>query len=106
MSKKTFDKIAEGLSEAIAISRGEAMPAKLYVPPEIDVRAVRTGLGFSQDEFASAFGFSVHQVRQWEQGRVRPVGAIRAYLMIIGRHPKRVLALLRGAASEARKKVA
>ena len=40
MSTKAFDKIAEGLNEALAIARGEAKPAKLHVPPELDVRAI------------------------------------------------------------------
>jgi putative transcriptional regulator len=104
MSKRAYDKIAAGLKEAIAISRGEAKPAKLYVPPEIDVRAIRSKLDLSQDDFASQFGFTVHQIRQWEQGRSRPLGAVRAYLMIINRNPKRVLEMLRAAA--ATKKVA
>jgi putative transcriptional regulator len=95
MSKRAFDKIAGGIKEAIQIARGERKPAKLYVPPEIDVRAIRTKLGLSQDDFAAAFGFTVHQIRQWEQARCRPVGAIRAYLMIIDRDPKFVLGLLR-----------
>ena len=43
MSKKAFDKIAEGLNEALSIARGEAMPAKLHVPAEIDVRAICDG---------------------------------------------------------------
>src|SRR5262245_18851980 len=34
MGKKAFDKIAEGLSEALAIARGEAKPAKLHIPAE------------------------------------------------------------------------
>jgi hypothetical protein len=34
MSKSAFDKIAEGIKEAIQIARGERKPAKLYVPPE------------------------------------------------------------------------
>ncbi len=33
---KAFEKIAEGLTEALAIARGEKKPARLYVPPEID----------------------------------------------------------------------
>jgi putative transcriptional regulator len=97
MSKRAYDKIAEGLKEAIAISRGEAKPAKLFVPPELDVRAIRTRLHLSQEDFASAFGFTVHQIRQWEQARSRPLGAVRAYLMIIDRDPQRVLELLRAA---------
>jgi putative transcriptional regulator len=95
MSKRAYDKIAEGLKEAIAIARGEEKPAKLFVPPEIDVRAIRAKLQLSQEDFASAFGFTVHQIRQWEQARSRPLGPVRAYLMIIDRDPKRVLELLR-----------
>jgi hypothetical protein len=41
MSKKAFDKIMEGLNEALAVARGEATPAKLHVPAEIDVRKIR-----------------------------------------------------------------
>jgi len=95
MSKRAFDKIAEGLREAIAVGRGESKPARLFIPPELDVRAIRTKLQLSQEDFASAFGFTVHQIRQWEQTRSRPLGAERAYLMIIDRDPRRVLELLR-----------
>ena len=95
MSKKAFDKIAEGLSEVLAIARGEAKPAKLYIPAEIDVKAVRAKLHLSQDDFAALFGFTVNQIRDWEQGRSRPLGGVRAYLMIIDRDPKGVLTLLR-----------
>ena len=48
MSKKAFDKIAEGLNEALCIARGEAKPAKLHVPPGIDV-AIRAELEVSQE---------------------------------------------------------
>src|ERR1700680_886390 len=99
MSKKAVDKIAEGMKEAIEIARGERQPAKLYVPPEIDVRAIRNKLGVSQDGFAAAFGFTIHQIRQWEQGRSRPLGAVRAYLSVIDRDPKFLLGLLRKAAA-------
>jgi putative transcriptional regulator len=92
--RRAYDKIAEGLKEAIAIARKEQKAAKIFVPPEIDVRAIRAKLDLSQEDFASAFGFTVHQMRQWEQGRSRPLGAVRAYLMIIDRHPKRILEML------------
>ena len=48
MSKKAFDKIAEGLNEVLSIARGEAKPAKLHVPPGIDV-AIRAELEVSQE---------------------------------------------------------
>jgi putative transcriptional regulator len=41
---RAFDKIAEALKEAIAIFRGEKRPAKLFIPPEIDIRAIRAEL--------------------------------------------------------------
>ena len=87
MSKSAFDKISEGLTEALAVARGEVGGAKMHVPPEMDVRAVRAKTGLSQDAFASSFGFTVHQIRQWEQGRNRPLGAMRAYLLVIDRDP-------------------
>jgi putative transcriptional regulator len=53
MSKKAFDKIAAGLNEALAVARGAAKPSKLHVPPEIDVKEIRTKLKLSQDDFAA-----------------------------------------------------
>ena len=94
MSRKAFDRIAEGLTEALAIARGEAKPARLHIPAEIDVRAIRKRTSLSQDDFATAFGFTINQIRDWEQGRARPLGGVRAYLLIIARDPKRVLELL------------
>lgn len=94
---KAFDKIAAGLTDVLAVARGEKAPARLHVPPEIDVRAIRAKARLSQDRFASAYGFSVHQIRQWEQGRVRPLGAMRAYLMLIDRDPAAVLEFLHAA---------
>jgi putative transcriptional regulator len=57
--------------------------------------AIRTKIGLSQDDFATAFGFTVNQIRDWEQGRSRPLGGVRAYLMIIDRDPNGVLNMLR-----------
>ena len=90
MSKKAFDKIAEGLAEAIAVARGEAEPARLFIPPDINVRAIRQKVGMSQDDFASAFGFSLTQIRDWEQGRSRPNSASRAFLIVIAREREAV----------------
>ncbi len=97
MAKAAFDRIAEGLNEALAIARGDAKPRRLYVPPEINVRGIRTKAKMTQDAFASAFGFTVHQIRQWEQGRTRPLGAMRAYLMLIERNPGAILKYLHAA---------
>lgn len=100
MSKKAFDKIAAGLNEALAVARGEAEPARLHVPAEIDVKAIRQKMEMSQEQFASTFAFTVHQIRQWEQKRVRPLGAMRAYLMFIDRYPEAIMTCLREGASK------
>jgi putative transcriptional regulator len=100
MGKKAFDKIAEGLDEALSIMRGEAKPAKLYVPAELDVKAIRARLDLSQDDFAASFGFTVSQVRDWEQGRSSPVGGLRAYLMLIESDPVSVQTMLHAASTK------
>jgi putative transcriptional regulator len=100
MSKKAFDKIAEGLNEVLAIAREEAQPARLFVPPEIDVREIRRELRMSQESFASTFGFTVTQIRDWEQGRSRPLDALRAYLSIIQTDPGRIRKILKAVAAQ------
>jgi putative transcriptional regulator len=42
----------------------------------------------------------VNQIKDWEQGRSRPLGGVRAYLMIIDLDAKSVLALLRSLTSK------
>lgn len=94
---KAFEKISEGLNEALEIARGHAKPAKLHVPPEISVQAIRSKLALSQDDFAAVFGFTLNQIRDWEQGRSRPLGGNRAYLMLIEMNPEAVRNMLSAA---------
>ncbi len=95
MGKKAFDRIAKGLNEALAFARGELKPVKLHVPAELDVKAIRVKLNLPQDDFAAVFGFTVNQIRDWEQNRSRPIGGVRAYLMMIDSNPETVRNLLR-----------
>jgi putative transcriptional regulator len=92
---KAGKRLIDAAREAIAIARGEKKPARIHIPPEIDVRAIRLKLALSQDEFAAEFGFTTNQIKDWEQGRSRPLGGNRSYLMIIKRDPKAIMALLR-----------
>src|SRR6266704_623086 len=97
MSKKAYDKIAAGLHDAIAIARGEADPStyRIHVPSKLDVKSLRRRLGLSQDEFARRYGFTPARIRDWEQGRSKPDGAVRAYLIVIDREPEAVARALR-----------
>lgn len=101
MSKRAFSKIAEGLEEVLAIAKGESEPARLVVPKEIDVREIRSKAMLSQEQFAAAFGFTATQVKDWEQGRSRPTGGNRAYLMLIRDDPAKVRDMLAEAGSRA-----
>ena len=53
----------------------------------VDVKAIRTALGLSQEMFAREFNLSVGAIRDWEQGRKQPEIGARNYLRVIARHP-------------------
>jgi putative transcriptional regulator len=91
---KVGKRLIDAAKEARQIAKGVRDPASKYIPADINVRAIRRKLELSQDDFASRFGFSVNQIRDWEQQRTRPLGGVRAYLMLIDRAPEQVLALL------------
>jgi putative transcriptional regulator len=99
MSKKAFDRIMNGAQQALAFARNEAdaSPYRIHVPADVDVKAIRTELGLTQLEFCSRFGFGLARVRDWEQGRSRPDGALRAYLMVIRKQPSAVKKALEAA---------
>ena len=95
----TGKRLIEAAQEALAIARGDADPStyQVHVPREVDVKALRRRLGLTQQDFALRFGFNVARVRDWEQGRSRPDGAMRAYLIVIDRETQAVERALRAA---------
>lgn len=92
MKKMRFTQLAESARQASAYARGEADASqyRISVPSQIDIRAIRKKFGLTQEEFAARFGFNVARLRDWEQGRSQPDGALRAYLMVIHRRPDAV----------------
>lgn len=93
---KAFDKIMDGLTDALAIAEGTADPAtyRVHVPEEVDVRAIRHAQGLTQEAFALRYGFSPPAVRDWEQGRRRPEASARILLKVIEKRPEAVLEAL------------
>lgn len=91
MKKKAFEDLVESVREAGRIRRGEAAPSRRFAFKVAEVARIRRGLGLSQPEFASLIGVSVATLRNWEQGRRRPVGPARALLRIAATHPDAVL---------------
>jgi putative transcriptional regulator len=66
----------------------------IEIPEDVDVKAIRSRLGLSQAEFSRRFAVSQRSLQEWEQGRRRPDGAVRADLTVIERNPKAVAAAL------------
>ena len=102
-AQKKIDKpgtrILQGAREALALARGEAdeKAYRIHIPATVNVRALRRKLRLSQDQFARRFGFTAARIRDWEQGRSRPDGAVRAYLLVIEREPDTVAKALAAA---------
>ncbi len=92
MTSKVAKSIRRGLEQALAYAGGTADKSRygIHVPADIDVKAIRTKLDMTQQEFAGRFGFSINTLRHWEQGRRVPEGPTRAYLLVIDRNPKAV----------------
>jgi putative transcriptional regulator len=85
MSKKAFEKIAAGLTDAIAIAKGEADPAayRTRVPADVDVAKTRKSMGLTREAFATRFGLQLGTVRDWEQRKRKSDGAARVLLTVI-----------------------
>jgi putative transcriptional regulator len=83
--------ILKSLNEAMRWAAGEDVPGvkahQVRIPSELDVKAIRTRLGMSQNEFAHSFGFSASTLRNWEQGTRKPETTARILLTIIERAP-------------------
>lgn len=90
MKKDDFEELVESVREAGRILRGEAKPSRQFSYSADDVRAIRTKLRKSQDEFALMIGVSVATLRNWEQGRRQPHGPARALLKVAAENPKAV----------------
>lgn len=88
--KTNYNRIMAGLAEVEAIVDGKAEPARVFVPADVDVKAIRARLGLSQSAFAARFGFSAAAVRDWEQSRRKPEATARVLLTVIDREPEAV----------------
>jgi len=90
---RVFDALGDAEILKAARSDPDARPlneAQLKRMKRPNPKVVRQALGLSQEEFAKRFRIPVGTLRDWEQGRVEPDQAARAYLMVIARNPKAV----------------
>jgi putative transcriptional regulator len=99
MSKKAFEKIATGLTDAIGFAEGSVDPSAfhVHVPAYVDVKAIRERLKLSQAAFAARYGFSIGRIRDWEQNRSPIDTPSRLLLIIIDKEPDAIERALRAA---------
>jgi|EndMetStandDraft_8_1072994.scaffolds.fasta_scaffold676218_2 putative transcriptional regulator len=98
---RAFDALTDEEVEAAARSDPDAQPLtdadikRMKRTPQVKV--IRRALRLSQEEFAQAFRIPIGTLRDWEQDRVQPDQAARAYLTVIARNPKAVREALEAA---------
>lgn len=89
-----FESIKQGLEEAVEFSKGKKGKAIVHEFSPVDVKNLRSKIGMSQNEFASAFGISVSTLRHWERGDRTPHGPALVLLNVVAKEPKAVLKAL------------
>jgi putative transcriptional regulator len=94
---KAYDRIRQGLMEAIDFANGKQTGARVHQVevPEVDVAAIRARTGLSQAEFARSIGVAKGTLLNWEHGRHRPSGPANVLLAMIAKRPSLVGELLR-----------
>lgn len=91
----------EAIAKAIEADSGEAFPdlrqalteaqvgaGRVTTPDQILVRQAREKSGLTQAAFAERIATPVATLRDWEQGRFTPPGAVACLLRLIVRHPE------------------
>jgi len=93
MAKKKLtagQRMIASAKQALAFAKGETKAGVAHVPEEIDTARIRRKIHMRQSHFAAYIGVSVRTIQEWEQGRVVPSGAARAFLTVIDREPEAV----------------
>lgn len=95
MDKEIFDGLVTSLKEAVAISKGEMEPSRVFRIDPVDVKAIREKAGLSQSELANMMRVSVRTLQNWEQGRRRPTGPASALIRIFEKAPQSAVEALK-----------
>jgi putative transcriptional regulator len=89
-----FDAMSEAQRHQAAVNDPDARPLadddfrRMKRMPRAKIS--RRALGLSQEAFAARYHIPIGTLRDWEQGRVEPDQAARAYLTVIARDPDAV----------------
>ena len=83
-----FKELKASLQEAVDIKQGAKSPSRVTRFEVADVKALRSQLNISQQEFAAALGTSVDTIKSWENKRRNPTGLAAKVLATIQDNPK------------------
>jgi putative transcriptional regulator len=81
----------EGLREGLAEMK--AGIGRINTPEQILLRTVRAKIKLPQQKFAEIIKTPVSTLRDWEQGRFKPSGAVVCLLTLIDKHPELITEL-------------
>ena len=88
MSDSIFADLKASLEEAVQIKNGQLEAAVVAHYDMIDVKAIRTSLNVTQQEFADTIGSSLDTVKSWEAQRRNPTGPTAKLLIAISKQPQ------------------
>lgn len=81
-----FDGLMEGLTEALAHSKGKATAetfSRKRSLPDVNVAEIRRSLNMTQRKFAAMLGVSPRTVESWEAGRTTPTPTAKKLLYLV-----------------------
>jgi putative transcriptional regulator len=78
-----------GLSESLAEMR-RGIVGRIHTPEQILIRSARNKTGKTQQAVAELIKTPVATLRDWEQGRFNPSGAVLCLLHLISNHPNMI----------------
>ncbi len=94
MEEKDFSRLLESAKQFVQIKEKRIPPSRIFEFDSNEVKALRESLNKSQSEFAKLLGVSVSTLRNWEQGRRKPMGPAQALLKLVKLQPQIVLSSL------------
>lgn len=71
-----------------ALKEARERDGRVSTPEQMLVRMARTRLNLTQSEFATRIGTPLATLRDWEQGRFAPPGAVLCLLRLLISHPE------------------
>lgn len=85
--EKDAGQTIDGLKESLAeMKQGKA--ERTYTEEQLLIRSARTSTELSQKDFAKLIHTPVATLRDWEQGRYAPSGAVNCLMYLILNQPK------------------